>query len=139
MMEHSMVNLKSSSHKIIVQLTLNLAAAVFMLHSKKNKLKENIWKKKWALSCSADSISAASPVYQAHVPMELPSPSEKTTNPYKVYNQQIPSSPTRMLENDRILIYLRSRPHKEQPPGLELGTQDWQSKNRTARPHRRPR
>jgi hypothetical protein len=70
--------------------------------------------------------------------MELPSPSEKTTNPYKVYNQQIPSSPTRMLENDRILIYLRSRPHKEQPPGLELGTQDWQSKNRTARPHRRP-
>ena len=95
-------------------------------------------KKKWALSGSADSISAASPAYQAHVPMELPSPSEKTTNPYKVYNQQIPSSPARMLENDRILIYLRSRPHKEQPPGLELGTQDWQSTNRTAEPHRRP-
>ena len=29
-------------------------------------------------------------------------------------------------------------PVKKQPPGLELGTRDWQSKNRTARPHKRP-
>ena len=44
----------------------------------------------------------------------------------------------RVLTADRILIYLRSRPNREQPPGLGLGTQVRESKYQTARPYRRP-
>ena len=38
----------------------------------------------------------------------------------------------------RIRTCLRGRPHKEQPPGLEPGTQGRLSWNQTARPYLRP-
>ena len=69
--------------------------------------------------------------------MDVPSPSEKTTNTYKVYNPK-DIGLTRVHATDRILMYLRSRPQKERPLGLELGKQDWQSENETAGPYRRP-
>ena len=72
-----------------------------------------------------------------HVPVEyLPINLPMKKRPYRVYNL-MHIALTRVLAANRILIYLRGRPHKEQPPGLELGTQGRQSQKQTAGPYRR--
>ena len=58
----------------------------------------------------AGLVSAASPAYQVHVPMELSYSFEKTANLQKVYNLVL-TGLTKVLAADRILIFLRNRPH----------------------------
>ena len=57
--------------------------------------------------------------------MKSPSPSEKITDPNKVYNL-MHIGLTRVLAADRVFIYLSGRPNNERPPGLELRIQDRQ-------------